>query len=522
MFGWLGRILKNQNEDGKERRNLAASAPPEFVKTLFEKKNTMGEQDFRSRILNSFLFTPHRDLAKLKDLHTGVLEVDPLFYGHLSAWYQNKGSVRDHKELFTSHMITSPLTEHRDAGYVYLQQFPPYEVARVVDYCKKDLKKSPRCLKTAVKNYLKKREQDSRFFDSAVMRSRKHIKHLYATFHIKPSKRAQKILFDEDPPKGCPLYGLKKLAKEKDPVKQAKIIVKHNVPFPIAMGALKTITPLLLISLINSMTPQEVMNSLNFLKKRGAMNNPEVKELIKEKLEEAKKDKRVSAYKAKVAAKAAGVDKEISKQLDKVTETRVKAKGTIKRPTALFIDKSSSMTEAIEVGKQVGALVSGITEADLFVYAFDTMPYKIQPKGKDLAHWEKALQHIKPGNCTSIGCPFVPMIKNNEYVEQVVVITDGEENTAPYFVEIYREYADKLGVNPNVIVLKVSGYRSYFEDQLGKSGIDHQVYEFRGDYYSLPEIVPLLTHPTRLDLLMEVMETPLPERKKEKVKKTVV
>ena len=32
------------------------------------------------------------------------------------------------------------------------------------------------------------------------------------------------------------------------------------------------------------------------------------------------------------------------------------------------------------------------------------------------------------------------------------------------------------------------------------------------DYYSLPNLVPLLARPSRLDLLMEIMEYPLPKR----------
>jgi hypothetical protein len=37
-------------------------------------------------------------------------------------------------------------------------------------------------------------------------------------------------------------------------------------------------------------------------------------------------------------------------------------------------------------------------------------------------------------------------------------------------------------------------------------------FTFAGDYYSLPNLVPLLTRPSRLELLMEILETPLPER----------
>ena len=52
----------------------------------------------------------------------------------------------------------------------------------------------------------------------------------------------------------------------------------------------------------------------------------------------------MSAYKAKVAAKAAGVPEELVAKLDEVTEAQVRARGAITRPTALLIDKSGSMS----------------------------------------------------------------------------------------------------------------------------------------------------------------------------------
>ena len=37
-------------------------------------------------------------------------------------------------------------------------------------------------------------------------------------------------------------------------------------------------------------------------------------------------------------------------------------------------------------------------------------------------------------------------------------------------------------------------------------------FTFAGDYYSLPNLVPLLSRPSRLELLLEILETPLPVR----------
>ncbi len=38
-------------------------------------------------------------------------------------------------------------------------------------------------------------------------------------------------------------------------------------------------------------------------------------------------------------------------------------------------------------------------------------------------------------------------------------------------------------------------------------------FQFTGDYYALPNLVPLLSRPSKLELLMEIMEYPLPVRK---------
>ena len=58
-----------------------------------------------------------------------MLTRDPLFYGRLATWYQANGAVRDHKEVFIAHLLVSDLPEHREAGFVLLQDLPPYVTA---------------------------------------------------------------------------------------------------------------------------------------------------------------------------------------------------------------------------------------------------------------------------------------------------------------------------------------------------------------------------------------------------------
>lgn len=470
------------------------------------------ERDLRLEMLNSLLTTPHRKLEQVAEIHKLIVELDPIFYGHLAVWYQRNGDVRDHKEVFVAHLLTSNLTEHRDAGFVMLQEFPPYQVARVVDFMKQHRNKLPRSARTAVQRYLKVRESNPALFDRAALRGRKAMKHLYASLHIKPDERANAILFRDQPPVGSLAEVLKQLAKAESAAEQARLIVEFKLPYAIAIGAIKQLTPTVLVALINSMTPQEVINNLKSLKARGAMDHPEVKALIDGKLDEASKSARVAAFKAQVAADAADLDDDTLARLEKVTNEQVKRRGVITRPTALFVDKSGSMENAIELGKRLAALISGITQANLFVYAFDNIPYPVTAQGKELTDWERAFQHIKAGGGTSIGAPLEAMRKKRQIVDQIIVVTDEGENAAPYFGEVYKTYCRELAVMPNVVIIRVGGYCNWLESQLKGQQAPVETFTFAGDYYSLPNLVPLLTRPSRLDLLMEILDTPLPVR----------
>ena len=524
------------------------------------------EQDLRLRLLNTLLTTPHREMGIIYPVHQEIMAKDPRFYVQLAAWYADEGEVRDHKEMFIVNLSVSDFPGHRDVGLALLSQMPPYQVARVVDFIKgkvvtRTVKRGgrnevvsekqglfrnvPRSMRTEIVRYLREREGDREWLDSTVLQARRAMKRLYAGLHIPPSERVQAILFDESPPEDSRLFALKAIAGARTAAEQARAIVDHRIPYRVASSVIKHLTPAVMVALIHQMTPQELINNLGSLKRHGAMDNPEVKALIEEKIERAKGDVRVSAFKAKKAIEAAGVSEDVAKQLDAVTEARVKAKGKIVRSTALLIDKSGSMEEAIEIGKRVAALIAGICEAPLFVYAFDTIGYPIdgvhewktgtvrkflgglmrgdtdkkaveptEEAGKPtLADWEKALAGIKAGGGTACGVAVEMMRRQKQAVEQIVMVTDEEENQTPRFVETLKRYSQELNVAPHIVFVKTRGAFSQLEAECQRERIPFDTYQFQGDYYALPNLVPLLARPSRLDLLLDIMAYPLPRRK---------
>ena len=272
-------------------------------------------------------------------------------------------------------------------------------------------------------------------------------------------------------------------------------------------------TPTVLLALIERMSPQELINNLGSLKRRGALDNVDLKALIETKLEEAKTATRVSAFKAEEAAKAVGLPADVTQKLEAITDTQIKAKGRITRPTALLVDKSASMEQAIELGKRIGSMVSAVCEKQLYAYAFDTLAHEIVAQGADLAAWEKAFRGIKAGGSTSCGVPLVSLRRKNQYVEQIILVTDEGENTPPLFVAELTQYRAELKADPSICLVRTPGGSNHLERQCREAGLMVDVFQFSGDYYALPNLVPMLSRPSKLELLMEIIDYPLPVRR---------
>lgn len=509
---------------------------------------TRNEADVRLALMNSLLTTPHKKLEGVWPIHQDIIKKDPIFYVHLAAWYAVNGEVRDHQEAFAASLCVSDFEGHRDVGLAILRDLPPYQVANVANFIhgnfqikrsvffkgkdenktktvkfkavkKQGIRKNiPNSFKTEVTRYLREREASPDWFDGAVLQSRKYLMRLYSLMRIKPSDRAQKILFDKQPPEGSKVAFVKALQMANSPAEQAKVIVENNVPFRIAASVVDAMSPTVLLALVTVMSDQELINNLGWLKKRGATRNKEIREVITDRLEKAKTGKRIASMKTTRAKEASGADAEIAQKLDDIGDTQIKAKGRISRPTAILVDKSGSMRQAIELGKELGVLVSTIMEdgVDLFCYAFDSIPYPIKANGQTKAEWEKAFAGITDGGLTCNGAPLVAMKNLKQRVEQIVMITDEGETSSPAFLKSYQEYCEKLDVEPNIVILRAGNQQSWgkISDKLQRAGIDYDVYEVSGsDYYALPNLVKYLTKPSKMEMLMEIMTYPLPERK---------
>jgi len=521
------------------------------------------ETDIRVEFFNSFLSCPHRDMDQIYALHKSMQTQDPDFYGHLACWYYNQpNNIRDHNELFCSLLATDEYIPNRDIGLALFRRHHMSMKNKIVGYIKgktvkirekvgmktingkkkkvPDIKITekkvglnknlPTALRTEIAGYLRWLEENPDLFDAEVLRNAKALKSLYFSrgkHAFSHGNRAQKVLFDKEYPEDSRLSVYKKIMEAKSPKKVAELIVTNKIPYTVAVGLIEKITPTILVALVDSMSPQELINNLASLKQNGAYDNPELKEMILAKLEKAKKSRSVAALKGKTAKSTGRIaDKEIEDKLDEVADVSVKKAGTIRMKTSIMVDKSSSMSTAIDLGKRVAALISGVTEADLYVLAFDTVSREIKAKGPTLTDWEKAFVSIRPSSMTSIGSAMDFLLRKKYLVEQVVIITDEDENAHPMFVDAYKDYQREMKVSPQIVIINMEPRKNKLSTRLSAAGIQFDRYDPKGgDYYALPGLVTLLSRRSMADLIYEIMDMPLFNRKpypkpqtKEKIK----
>ncbi len=120
---------------------------------------------------------------------------------------------------------------------------------------------------------------------------------------------------------------------------------------------------------------------------------------------------------------------------------------------------------------------------------------------------------IKAGGTTSCGVAVDMMRRQGRAVEQIIMVTDEGENQHPRFVVALKRYREELQADPHVVFVKTRGAVNGLERECRQEQIAFDAYQFSGDYYALPNLLPLLTRASKLDMLMDIMAYPLPERK---------
>ncbi|HDZ15702.1 hypothetical protein LCGC14_1149580 [marine sediment metagenome] len=387
-------------------------------------------------------------------------------------------------------------------------------------------------LRRAARSYLRYREANPNLMTGALIRAAKFIRPLYVRCNLLPQNDENgwinRYLWKNEVVPGTRLAAVKELQQETDPIKQAEIIMDNKLPSTLVASVVKNMTPSVWVATISVMSPQEMMQSLGMMKKHGIFENSDLKKLVNDKLKKTKKaDKsRVDALKgAKVAKSVKGLDEETVKLVVEVTDAQLKQHGQISVPTALLIDKSGSMHNAIALGKELGAAIAQacVEGNPPLTYLFDNVPTQLTWTESDgdittKSAWDKKLAMFRASGGTTPSAVLRAMQSSNTIVVQFVIVTDEGENVEGQFAVQLQRYCEQFNVDPSVVIIRVGGgwgSSDRMEKTMKKKGFNVEVMPCQTiDQIAIPNLIGLLSRQSVFELIQEILALKLPSKEK--------
>jgi hypothetical protein len=474
--------------------------------------NTMAETGLtKNQILSQLSKSPHGKLREYVDVGAAAAIQEAEFLAHLIAWDRMNGQIRDAKVALPVVSLMAPKypEELVSNSLAHIGLLGPRELLRAYRFA---LEVRPvgrmRKLHSLVENYLRAKESDRKSWNRLALQHRKTLKELYALAHIKPSADADAILFKGFRPAGSVFEAVARL-KDLPPAEAASEIVSRKIPFLIAMGALgaKAKDTALLLALIGRMSATELVTNTKMLEKMGMKFNPALRGAYEEALQKAASSK-ANVLKTTRAAEAVE-DEGLKEKLRGLQDKQLQSMG-VEGNWLVLGDKSGSMQRAIDIAKQIAATLAKMVMGKVWLVFFDTQPQTLDVTDTPLDAIQKATRYIRANGGTSIGCGLQRMLEAKEEIDGIAIVSDGGENSTPYFSQVYPRYAAFAGKEPTVYLYHCGCRDLSFHRMMKIAGIDMQVIDIDEsiDFYSLPNLVSTM-RTNRYSLVDEVMATKL-------------
>lgn len=458
------------------------------------------EKDIRMEFLSALLGVPHGvfspGTAPEAATHVKMQKADPEFYRKFAFWYfqTSKLRMKDHNVLFCTTLFKSNSSIDRKLGKRLLMRLRPHEVHRVHDGVKRrgpvdDLPDeplvkgetpvgAPRSLKTAIITYLTSLSERDLNYHS--VRSRRELRDLIRVCHINPQRLPERkarilawILEKESPLENTMGNVYERLVEEQDPIKMADLIKTYKIPYVMTTGTLKgqARNPVIQAAQFESMTLTETINHIQMFYGSSLLDQPEFRKRLINRItnpEIVRRSRLLPFRPLKLYRTHPNFPQKVRLALMVCTNFAFENVPSIMGDTYVLVDRSSSMTGIlIEIGLLVSAAIAGKVQGILKVRAFNDRSYDIDlPEELTVSEIYRLINSILASGMTSIGAALQPAMENAECYDNIVVVTDEEENTEPFFTPLLKKY--KATVNRDVRVIIVSTHAP--EDESGGGG----------------------------------------------------
>lgn len=263
--------------------------------------------------------------------------------------------------------------------------------------------------------------------------------------------------------------------------------------------------------MINRMSPSELVNNTVMLERMGMKAQPALRAAYEQALGRAAGSKKNTLKVTKVIENVEDeLDEGTVQKLKALQEKQIQTLGGVDGNWLVLADKSGSMAASIEAGRQVAAALARMVKGKVWLVFFDVMPRGTEVTGMTYEQIKDKTKGVTAGGGTSIGCGLLGMLEANVEVDGIAIVSDGGDNTAPFFTTVYQQYAKKFAKEPPVYLYQVPGDPNALEGYMKQAKIDLQIYPLGGnvDYYALPDLCRTM-RVNRYGLVQQILDTPL-------------
>lgn len=283
------------------------------------------------------------------------------------------------------------------------------------------------------------------------------------TVHPKPISDTQKAIFaylvgkEYDKTQVPQISAYEALKKTTDVKEQIALIHEGKLPHEVVTGVVKP-TKEIWNAILQQMPIFALLRNLNTLDRAGVLD--ENREYITSVLNNPERLTKSKILPFRFVSAFQEVSKPWVKDvLRQSVELTFDNLPEIPGKTAVFLDVSGSMKgEYLQIGSVFAVALYKKTKGNGIFWTFDTRVYDPQPSMYDSILTQA--ERIKAGGGTDTGAPVEKLRKDNIYVDNIIIITDEQQNTGSPFYKELEKYRRSINPNTKAFVIDIAPYRS--------------------------------------------------------------
>lgn len=316
-----------------------------------------------------------------------------------------------------------------------------------------------------------------------------------------PPEWVRQAIFEGKFPEGTKRAALKTIANGSASLSEKLALVQGHKLDDRVLSSVLDGTPQSWILRIAAMTPRQAVNMRAAIEGSGVLEMPEVLEVYTQKVAQA-----ADSVGALNRESAKGKNVQVEQAVQQAREKAAKV-DPIEGEILVMVDKSSSMTQAIQEAAPIAARIAAAATDRVFMSFFDSSARVTEATGMSLNEIESKTSRIRPGGMTSMEQGYLAAKRAGVSPNKIVVITDCGENVGNMGSSLARDSWEG-----SIVTVKTVGARGEFISGLQEAGYYTDEIELprTHDPFVADQVVALLGGPPAMSIADKIAATELP------------